>query len=40
MACDKVHAAGKAFLAKVDPLIAKKDWDGAFKAERLRQRAA
>ncbi|MDP3493458.1 MAG: hypothetical protein Q8R82_10105, partial [Hyphomonadaceae bacterium] len=32
-ACDKVHATGKAFLAKVDPLIAKKDWDGAFKAE-------
>jgi hypothetical protein len=31
--CDKVHTAGKAFLAKVDPLIAKKDWDGAFKAE-------
>lgn len=31
--CDKVHVAGKAFLAKVDPLIAKKDWDGAFKAE-------
>ena len=32
-ACDKVHATGKAFLAKVDPIIAKKDWDGAFKAE-------
>ena len=31
--CDKVHAAGKAFLAKVDPLIAKQDWNGAFKAE-------
>lgn len=36
-ACDKVHAAGKEFLAKVDPLIAKKDWDGAFKAERSAQ---
>lgn len=33
MACDKVHATGKAFLAKVDQLIAKQDWDGAFKAE-------
>jgi hypothetical protein len=32
-ACDKVHATGKAFLTKVDPLIAKQDWDGAFKAE-------
>jgi hypothetical protein len=32
-ACDKVHATGKTFLAKVDPLIAKQDWDGAFKAE-------
>lgn len=32
-ACDKVHAIGKAFLAKVDPLIAKEDWDGAYKAE-------
>jgi hypothetical protein len=32
-ACGKVHATGKAFLAKVDPLIAKKDWDGAFKVE-------
>ncbi len=32
-ACNKVHATGKAFLAKVDPLIAKQDWDGAFKAE-------
>jgi hypothetical protein len=31
--CDKVHATGKAFLAKVDPIIARKDWDGAFKAE-------
>ncbi len=31
--CDEVHAKGKAFLAKVDPLIAKQDWDGAFKAE-------
>lgn len=33
IACDKVHAIGKAFLGKVDPLIARKDWDGAFKAE-------
>ena len=32
-ACNKVHATGKAFLAKIDPLIAKQDWDGAFKAE-------
>jgi hypothetical protein len=32
-ACDKVHALGKSFLAKADPLIAKQDWDGAFKAE-------
>ncbi len=38
-ACGKVHAAGKAFLAKVDPLIAKKDWDGAFKAEGSAQGA-
>ena len=32
-ACGKVHAVGKAFLAKVDPIIAKQDWDGAYKAE-------
>jgi hypothetical protein len=32
-ACDKVHTTGKAFLAKVDPLIAAKNWDGAFLAE-------
>jgi gas vesicle protein len=32
-ACDKVHATGKAFLAKVDPLIAAKNWDSAFLAE-------
>jgi hypothetical protein len=32
-ACGKVHTTGKTFLAKVNPLIAKKDWDGAFKAE-------
>lgn len=32
-ACGKVHAVGKSFLAKVDPLIAKEDWDGAYKAE-------
>lgn len=33
-ACDKVHATGKAFLAKIDPLIARQDWDGAYKADR------
>jgi hypothetical protein len=32
-ACDQVKARGKEFLAKVDPLLAKKDWDGAFLAE-------
>lgn len=32
-ACDKVHAAGRDFLAKVDPVIAKQDWDNAFKLE-------
>ncbi len=32
-ACGKVHATGKSFLAKVDPLIAANNWDGAFKAE-------
>lgn len=32
-ACGKVHAAGRDFLAKVDPAIAAKDWDGAFKLE-------
>lgn len=32
-ACGKVHATGKAFLAKVDPLIAKEDWNGAHAAE-------
>lgn len=32
-ACGKVHGVGKAFLAKVDPLIAANNWDGAFKAE-------
>ncbi len=37
--CDKVHAAGKAFLAKVDPLLARKDWDGAFLAEGSAQAA-
>jgi hypothetical protein len=31
--CDKVHAAGRDFLAKVDPAIARQDWDGAFKLE-------
>ena len=32
-ACGRVHATGKAFLAKVDALIAANNWDGAFKAE-------
>ncbi len=36
-ACDQVKARGKEFLAKVDPLIAAKDWDGAFKAEGAAQ---
>jgi hypothetical protein len=31
--CDKVHAAGRSFLATVDPLIAREDWNGAFVAE-------
>jgi hypothetical protein len=38
-ACDQVHVKGKAFLAKVDPLIKKQDWDGAFKAEGSAQGA-
>jgi hypothetical protein len=37
--CDKVHNAGRAFLARVDPMIAKKDWDGAFMAENGAQGA-
>ncbi len=36
-ACDKVHAAGRDFLAKVDPVIAAKDWDKAFTLERWAQ---
>lgn len=36
-ACDKVHAAGRDFLAKVDPVIAARDWDGAFKLENWAQ---
>ena len=32
-ACTSVKARGAEFLAKVDPLLAKKDWDGAFMAE-------
>jgi hypothetical protein len=36
-ACENVRIAGKAFLAKVDALIAAKDWDGAFKAEGVAQ---
>jgi len=31
--CDGVHAEGRKFLAEVDPLIAREDWDGAHKAE-------
>lgn len=36
-ACDKVHAAGRDFLAKVDPVIAAKDWDNAYKLEHWAQ---
>lgn len=36
-ACDQVKARGKEFLAKVDPLLAKKDWDAAFLAEGAAQ---
>jgi hypothetical protein len=36
-ACDQVKAKGKGFLAKVDPLLAKKDWDAAFLAEGVAQ---
>lgn len=32
-ACERVHAAGRDFLAKIDPVIAQKDWDNAFKLE-------
>ena len=32
-ACERVHAAGRDFLTKVDPVIAQKDWVGAFKLE-------
>ncbi len=35
--CNQVHAAGRDFLAKVDPVIAAKDWDGAFKLEQWAQ---
>jgi hypothetical protein len=31
--CESYAAAGKAFLAKVDPMISKQDWNGAFKLE-------
>lgn len=31
--CDKVHAAGRDFLAKIDPVLAREDWDTAFKLE-------
>lgn len=29
--CERAHAAGRDFLAKIDPVIAQKDWDNAFK---------
>lgn len=32
-ACERVHAAGRDFLAKIDPVIAQKDWENAFKLE-------
>jgi len=32
-ACERLHAAGRDFLAKIDPVIAKQDWDNAFKLE-------
>lgn len=35
--CDKVHAAGRDFLAKIDPVLARKDWDNAFKLEQWAQ---
>jgi hypothetical protein len=37
LACDKVKASGREFLAKVDPLIAKEDWNGAHRAEQSAQ---
>ena len=36
-ACNKVHGAGRDFLAKVDPVIAARDWDNAFKLEHWTQ---
>jgi hypothetical protein len=36
-ACDQIKVRGHEFLAKVDPLIAKGDWNGAFKAEGAAQ---
>jgi hypothetical protein len=36
-ACASVKAKGAEFLARLDPMIAKKDWDGAFKLERSAQ---
>lgn len=36
-ACERVHAAGRDFLAKIDPVIAKQDWDNAFKIEQWAQ---
>ena len=37
IACERLHAAGRDFLAKIDPVIAQKDWDNAFKLERWAQ---
>lgn len=35
--CNRVHAAGRDFLAKIDPVIAAGDWDNAFKLEQWAQ---
>lgn len=37
IACERLHAAGRDFLAKVDPVIAQKDWDTAYKLEHWAQ---
>lgn len=36
-ACNRVHAAGRDFLARIDPVIAAKDWDNAYKLEHWAQ---
>ena len=36
-ACSSLKTKGKEFLAKVDPMIARQDWDGAFKLEQTAQ---